>query len=71
MNTLNTTVSSETDMSEEKVVPVHEERPAETVIEEGQTVGTPYADDPKFKLRSSTARIVTARTSAWTSPAMR
>ncbi len=52
MNTLNTTVTSETDMAEEKVVPVQEDKPAETVIEEGQTVGTPYADDAKFKLRN-------------------
>ncbi len=32
-------------------VPVQEERPAETIIEEGKTVGIPFADDPKFKLR--------------------
>ena len=52
MNTLNTTVTSETEMAEEKAVPVQEERPAETVIAEGQTVGIPYADDAKFKLRN-------------------
>ncbi|WP_456489551.1 phosphate ABC transporter ATP-binding protein PstB [Marinobacter nauticus] len=52
MNTLNTTVTSEADVPEEKAIPVQEERPAETVIEEGKTVGTPFADDPKFKLRN-------------------
>ncbi len=52
MNTLNTTVTSEADVPEEKAIPVQDERPAETVIEEGKTVGTPFADDPKFKLRN-------------------
>jgi len=52
MNTLNTTVTSEADMPEENVVPVQEERPAETVIEEGKTVGRPFSDDAKFKLRN-------------------
>lgn len=52
MNTLNTTVTSEAEMPEENVVPVQEERPAETVIEEGRTVGRPFADDAKFKLRN-------------------
>ncbi|MEC7814669.1 MAG: phosphate ABC transporter ATP-binding protein PstB [Pseudomonadota bacterium] len=52
MNTLNTTVTSEADMSEETIVPVQEERPAETVIEEGTTVGKPFSDDPKFTLRN-------------------
>jgi phosphate transport system ATP-binding protein len=33
-------------------VPVQEGRPAETVIEEGKTVGRPFADDAKFKLRN-------------------
>ena len=52
MNTLNTTVTSEADVPKEKAIPVQDERPAETVIEEGKTVGTPFADDPKFKLRN-------------------
>ncbi|MGQ7270696.1 phosphate ABC transporter ATP-binding protein PstB [Marinobacter sp. DSM 11874] len=52
MNTLNTTVTSEADVPEEKAIPVQDERPAETVIEEGKTVGAPFADDPKFKLRN-------------------
>jgi phosphate transport system ATP-binding protein len=40
------------DKSDEAELPAGESRPAETVIEEGATVGTPYADDPKFKLRN-------------------
>lgn len=52
MNTMNPTITSEADMPEETIVPVKDERPAETVIEEGATVGIPYADDPKFKLRN-------------------
>ncbi|MGC8120389.1 phosphate ABC transporter ATP-binding protein PstB [Marinobacter sp. VGCF2001] len=51
MNTLNTTVSNEADMSEEKRVAAPDDRPSETVIEEGCTVGSPFATDPKFKLR--------------------
>ncbi|WP_291819886.1 phosphate ABC transporter ATP-binding protein PstB [Marinobacter sp.] len=39
-------------MPEENAVPVQEGRPAETVIEEGKTVGRPFADDAKFKLRN-------------------
>jgi phosphate transport system ATP-binding protein len=52
MNTLNTTVTGEVQMPEENAVPVQEGRPAETVIEEGKTVGRPFADDAKFKLRN-------------------
>lgn len=52
MNTLNTTVTSEAEQPEENVIPVQEERPAETEIEEGKTVGNPFSDDPKFKLRN-------------------
>jgi len=52
MNTMNPTITSEAEMPEESIVPVKDERPAETVIEEGSTVGIPYADDPKFKLRN-------------------
>lgn len=51
MNTVNTTITSEVGQPEETVVPVRDERPAETIIEEGKTVGVPFADDPKFKLR--------------------
>ncbi|SET58669.1 MULTISPECIES: phosphate ABC transporter ATP-binding protein PstB [Marinobacter] len=52
MNTMNTTVTKEAAMPDETPVPVQEERPAETIIQEGATVGTPFADDPKFKLRN-------------------
>ena len=52
MNTLNTTVTREAEMPTDNAVPVQEERPAEAVIEEGRTVGQPFADDPKFKLRN-------------------
>ena len=52
MNTLNTTVTGEVQMPEENAVPVQEGRPAETVIEEGKTVGRPFSDDAKFKLRN-------------------
>ncbi|PPK50724.1 phosphate ABC transporter ATP-binding protein PstB [Marinobacter persicus] len=51
MSTLNTAVAQEMDKSDEAELPAGESRPAETVIEEGATVGAPYADDPKFKLR--------------------
>ncbi|OAN88695.1 phosphate ABC transporter ATP-binding protein [Marinobacter sp. EhC06] len=51
MNTVNTTITSEVGQPEEAVVPISDEKPAETVIEEGKTVGKPFADDPKFKLR--------------------
>ncbi|KXS52988.1 MAG: phosphate ABC transporter ATP-binding protein, partial [Marinobacter sp. T13-3] len=47
-----TAVAQEMDKSDEAELPAGESRPAETVIEEGATVGTPYADDPKFKLRN-------------------
>ena len=52
MNTLNSTVTSEAGMPEQRTAVVQEDRPAETVIEEGKTVGSPFADDPKFKLRN-------------------
>jgi phosphate transport system ATP-binding protein len=51
MNSINPTITSEASQPEEAAVPVQEEKPAETVIEEGKTVGKPYSDDPKFKLR--------------------
>src|SRR6056297_3038537 len=52
MNTVNPTVTSEADMPEEMIAPVQEEKPAETIIEEGTTVGRPFSADPKFKLRN-------------------
>ena len=51
MNSVNTTITSEVTQPDEVAVPVQESKPAETIIEEGKTVGKPYSDDPKFKLR--------------------
>ncbi|PPI84839.1 phosphate ABC transporter ATP-binding protein [Marinobacter maroccanus] len=51
MNSVNTTIASEVSQPDEVAVPVQESKPAETVIEEGKTVGKPFSDDPKFKLR--------------------
>jgi phosphate transport system ATP-binding protein len=51
MNSINPTITSEASQLDEPTVPVQEERPAETIIEEGRTVGKPYSDDAKFKLR--------------------
>ncbi len=51
MNSVNTTITSEASQPEKVAVPVQEEKPAETIIEEGKTVGVPFSDDPKFKLR--------------------
>src|SRR5690554_2845802 len=51
MHTMNSTVTSNTETTEAPAVPVQDERPAEAIIQEGVTVGSPYADDPKFKLR--------------------
>lgn len=51
MNTMNSTINSETPQSEEAAAPAQENKPAETIIEEGKTVGKPFADDAKFKLR--------------------
>lgn len=58
MNTMNPTVSNPT-MSEKAdtqgqaaSVAVPEDRPEDTVIEEGKTVGKPFIDDPKYKLRN-------------------
>ncbi|AXS83506.1 MULTISPECIES: phosphate ABC transporter ATP-binding protein PstB [Marinobacter] len=51
MNSINPTITSEASQSEEAAVPIQEEKPAETIIEEGKTVGKPFSDDPKFKLR--------------------
>lgn len=54
MNTMNPTISSEADrhaVEAEEAAPVREQ-PEETIIEEGKTVGKPFADNPKFKLRN-------------------
>ena len=53
MNTMNSSITSEATPQDEAVVPVpeRESKPADTVIEEGKTVGKPFSDDAKFKLR--------------------
>ncbi|MEX0604566.1 MAG: phosphate ABC transporter ATP-binding protein PstB [Marinobacter sp.] len=54
MNTMSSNISAEAGVREENeaVVPVAEQKPEDTVIEEGKTVGKPFADDPKYKLRN-------------------
>ncbi|PXX93341.1 phosphate ABC transporter ATP-binding protein [Marinobacter vulgaris] len=53
MNTMNPGISGETKVGgQSKAVPVPEDKPEATVIEEGKTVGKPFAQDPKFKLRN-------------------
>ena len=52
MKTMNSTATSEVQAPEEVVMPVTEQKPEDTVLEEGVTVGKPFADDPKFKLRN-------------------
>nr|BBJ05801.1 phosphate import ATP-binding protein PstB [Marinobacter nauticus] len=52
MNTMNPAVTSEAEMPEETIIPLQDDRPAETVIEEGKTLGIPFANDPKFRLRN-------------------
>ncbi|MBW0147780.1 phosphate ABC transporter ATP-binding protein PstB [Marinobacter arenosus] len=51
MNTMNSSIASEASPQDEANVPVPESKPTDTVIEEGKTVGKPYSDDAKFKLR--------------------
>ncbi|MBQ0832472.1 phosphate ABC transporter ATP-binding protein PstB [Marinobacter sp.] len=51
ISTVSPTAIKETGMPEAKTTKATNERPAETVIEEGRTVGIPFSDDPKFKLR--------------------
>ncbi|MBW4934728.1 phosphate ABC transporter ATP-binding protein PstB [Marinobacter sp. F4206] len=51
MNTMNSSITREASQQEEPAVPVSESKPTDTVIEEGKTVGKPFADDAKFKLR--------------------
>ena len=51
MNSINPTITGEASQPEGAVIPVQEEKPAETIIEEGTTVGKPFSGDPKFKLR--------------------
>ena len=54
MNTMNPGISAEADMRQENeaMSAVADEKPEDTVIEEGKTVGKPFADDPKYKLRN-------------------
>ncbi len=52
MNTMNTSITGEAQAPEEVIAPVSEEKPEDTVLEEGVTVGKPFADDSKFKLRN-------------------
>jgi len=52
MNTMSSTRINQVQAPEEKVMPVTVEKPENTVMEEGVTVGTPFADDAKFKLRN-------------------
>lgn len=51
MNTMNSTITSDGVQSGETVIDAPETQPADTVIAEGKTVGVPFSDDPKFKLR--------------------
>lgn len=52
MNSMNSTAMRAANTSEKVVRPVIEEKPENAVITEGATVGKPFADDPKFKLRN-------------------
>ena len=54
MNTMNPSISAEAAEAtgQKAAIPVTEDRPEDTVIEEGKTVGKPFIDDPKFKLRN-------------------
>ncbi|PCM42943.1 phosphate ABC transporter ATP-binding protein [Marinobacter sp. ANT_B65] len=52
MNTMSSTRINQVQAPEEKVMPVTVDKPENTVMEEGVTVGTPFTDDAKFKLRN-------------------
>jgi len=49
MNTMNPGISAEASTKDEVVA---DKKPEDTVIEEGKTVGKPFSEDPKFKLRN-------------------
>lgn len=53
MNTMNPGISAQSDVQQENQAYAEKvaEKPEDTVIEEGKTVGKPFADDPKYKLR--------------------
>ncbi|QSP95307.1 phosphate ABC transporter ATP-binding protein [Marinobacter salinisoli] len=52
MNTLNTTIAQDTSVKADTDAPRAESKPLAGKVEEGVTVGTPFADDAKFKLRN-------------------
>lgn len=53
MNSMTPGVTAEADARREQPeIPMPEARPEETLIEEGKTVGVPFVDNPKFKLRN-------------------
>lgn len=52
MNSMNTAAMPAQNVSEKVAKPVIDEKPETAVITEGTTVGQPFADDPKFKLRN-------------------
>jgi len=51
MNSMTTAVTSEAEVPEQSNAPVTNEKPEDTALEEGVTVGKPFAEAPKFKLR--------------------
>ena len=54
MNMMNPSMSAEADVQQDNgaMAAVADDKPENTVIEEGKTVGQPFADDPKYKLRN-------------------
>ncbi|GGC64354.1 phosphate ABC transporter ATP-binding protein PstB [Marinobacter halophilus] len=53
MNTMNPSIAAKANMQDQGAeIPVPADRPEDTIIEEGRTVGKPFVDDPKFKLRN-------------------
>ncbi|GAA3967934.1 phosphate ABC transporter ATP-binding protein PstB [Allohahella marinimesophila] len=62
MNTMNPSITAEADRQDQRAaIPVPQDKPEDTVLEEGKTVGTPFADDPKFKLRNVSVSYGAAR----------
>ncbi|NMT62511.1 phosphate ABC transporter ATP-binding protein PstB [Marinobacter orientalis] len=54
MNTINPSISTGVNMRDKQAaeIPVPQDKPEDTIIEEGKTVGKPFASDPKFQLRN-------------------
>ena len=54
MNTMSPGITAEADVRQENetLAVAAEEKPEDTVIEEGKTVGKPFSEDPKYKLRN-------------------